>query len=342
MEHLAIDLGGRESQVCVRSADGQIVEERRWATRDLGTYLRGRGHSRVVIEACAEAFFVADEARKCGHEVRVVAATLVRSLGVGARRTKTDKRDARALSEVSCRIDLPSVHVPSADARQLKTQLGMRHALVRSRTMLINTVRGWLRGQAIGIRKSAEAFTQRVRESFGAMLLPSYVERQLSMIDELSKQIEAADQELAKLAKTSAVCPRLMSVPGVGPITALQFVAVIDELARFDSAHRVEAYLGLTPGEHSSSEKVRRTSITKAGSTAMRWCLVQAAWAARRARGKHAMIDWAVEVQKRRGKKVAAVALARKLAGILFAIWRDGTVYDPHNASRPVLGPAAA
>jgi transposase len=341
MEHIAIDLGGRESQICVRAADGRIVEERRWPTRDLGTYFQRRGRSRVVVEACAEAFWVADEARKHGHEVRVVAATLVRSLGVGARRTKTDKRDARTLSEVSCRIDLPSVHVPSAESRQLKTQLGMRHALLRSRTMLINTVRGWLRGQAVGVRKSAEAFTQRVRETAGPML-PSYVERQLSMIDELSHQIEFADKELAKLAKSSAVCPRLMSVPGVGPVTALQFVAIVDELSRFQSAHRVEAYLGLTPGEYSSSEKVRRTSITKAGSTAMRWCLVQAAWAARRARGKHAMIDWATEVQKRRGKKVAVVALARKLAGILFAIWRDGTVYDPHNASRPLPVNAAA
>jgi transposase len=294
-----------------------------------------------VVEACAEAFFVADEARKYGHEVRVVAATLVRSLGVGARRTKTDKRDARALSEVSCRIDLPSVHVPSAESRQLKTQLGMRHALLRSRTMLINTVRGWLRGQAVGIRKSAEAFTQRVRETAGPSL-PPYVERQLSMIDELSEQIEAADKELAKLAKASTICPRLMSVPGVGPVTSLQFVAIIDELSRFQSAHRVEAYLGLTPGEHSSSDKVRRTSITKAGSTAMRWCLVQAAWAARRARGQHAMIDWSIEVQKRRGKKVAIVALARKLAGILFAIWRDGTVYNPQNASRAVPSQTAA
>jgi transposase len=133
-----------------------------------------------------------------------------------------------------------------------------------------------------------------------------------------------------------------MSVPGVGPVTSLQFVAIIDELSRFQSAHRVEAYLGLTPGEHSSSDKVRRTSITKAGSTAMRWCLVQAAWAARRARGQHAMIDWSIEVQKRRGKKVAIVALARKLAGILFAIWRDGTVYNPQNASRAVPSQTAA
>src|SRR5437016_5857657 len=117
MEHLAIDLGGRESQVCVRASDGQMVEERRCPTATLGRYLAARPKSRVVVETCTEAFAVADAALAVGHEVRVVPATLVRSLGVGARRLKTDRRDARILSEVSCRIDLPSVHVPSRASR---------------------------------------------------------------------------------------------------------------------------------------------------------------------------------------------------------------------------------
>ena len=90
---------------------------------------------------------MADAARAAGHEVRVVPATLAPTLGVGARRMKTDRRDAQVLSEVSCRIDLPSVHIPSAAARAAKTLCGMRDGLVRSRTLLLNTVRGWLRTQ---------------------------------------------------------------------------------------------------------------------------------------------------------------------------------------------------
>jgi transposase len=130
MEHLAIDLGGRESQICVRSSTGEIVEERRLPTRGLGGYLGTRPRSRVVLETCSEAFAVADAALAVGHEVRVVPGSLVRSLGVGARRLKTDRRDARTLSEVSCRIDLPSVHVPSRASRDRKTMCGMREALV--------------------------------------------------------------------------------------------------------------------------------------------------------------------------------------------------------------------
>src|SRR6185437_25977 len=105
VEHLAIDLGSKKSQICVRAADGTVVEERKLETLALGPYLASRPPSRVIVETCAESFRVADIALEAGHEVRVVPATLVRTLGVGARKTKTDKRDAQILSEVSCRID---------------------------------------------------------------------------------------------------------------------------------------------------------------------------------------------------------------------------------------------
>jgi len=115
----------------------------------------------------------------------------------------------------------------------------------------------------------------------------------------------------------------------VGPVTAIAFVATLDTAKRFDSAHNVEAYLGLTPGEYASSEKHRRTGITKAGSSRMRWLLVQAAWIAKRAAPQDPTVQWAKNIAQRRGKKIATVALARKIAGILFAIWRDGTTYRP-------------
>jgi hypothetical protein len=109
MEHIGIDLGSKESQVCVRAADGTIVGEWRWRTERLLSFLQGRPAARVILETCTEAFRIAAIAQRAGHDVRVVAATLVRSLGVGQRGLKNDVRDARVLSEASCRIDLPSV-----------------------------------------------------------------------------------------------------------------------------------------------------------------------------------------------------------------------------------------
>jgi transposase len=339
MEHVAIDLGGRESQLCVRSCDGTILEEKRCLTRDLGTYLAKRPASRVILETCAEAFHVADRALELGHEVRVVPATLVRSLGVGARRTKTDKRDAQTLSEVSCRIDLPSVHIASDKSRELKTILNMREALVGARTKLINNVRGYLRGRAISIPRGPDAFFKAIdkllEKKEATSVLESSIQRQLRMIKALTVEIEEANKETAGLAKRDPICPRLMSVPGIGPITALQYVACVDDVTRFKSSHHLEAYFGLTPGENSSSEHRQKLGITKAGSPAMRKYLVQAAWAARRKHGQHPMLVWTLEVEKRRGKRIAVVALARKLAGILFAIWRDGTTYTPKLSARP-------
>jgi transposase len=332
VEHIAIDLGGRESQVCIRSSEGKILRERRVKTASIPKLLKERPASRVIVETCAEAFSVADAAKELGHEVRVVPAMLVRSLGVGARGVKTDERDARALSEVSTRINLPSVHVPSQTSRQRKSLCGMRDALVSSRTQLINTVRGWMRGQVTKPRTGkTETFPERVLQSAEGTELPTYVTRQLEAIKELTAHILAADKELEVLAEKDPTCPRLMSVPGVGPVTAIRFVAALDEIGRFSSVANVQSYLGLTPGENSSSDRKRRTGITKAGPAALRASLVQAAWAARRARGNHPMTAWSVEVEKRRGKRVAIVALARKLAAILFALWRDGSFYSPIN-----------
>jgi transposase len=147
VDHIGIDLGGRESQVCVRTPDGAIREERRLATAAIAEFLADRPPARVIVEACTESMPIADAARAHGHDVRIVAAQLVRSLGVGARRTKTDRRDAQALSAASCRLELPSIHLPSLMAREQRTLCSTREALVGARTQLVNTVRGWLRQQ---------------------------------------------------------------------------------------------------------------------------------------------------------------------------------------------------
>jgi len=157
---------------------------------------------------------------------------------------------------------------------------------------------------------------------------PDHVEQLLVVIETINAQIKKADQQIAKIANTDELCRRLMGVPGVGPVTAVVFKAVLDDIGRFKRAHLVESYLGLVPGERSSGDGKKRTAITKAGSRMLRTLLIQAAWGARRSRKRPPMAQWSVGVEQRRGKHVAAVALARKLAGVLFAMWRNGTEYD--------------
>ena len=338
MEHLAIDLGGKESQVCARLPDTTIVLERPWKTQSLEKLLQKRPHSRVILETSSEAFHVAEIALQLGHEVRVVPATLVRSLGVGARRVKTDVRDARTLSEVSCRIDLPSVHIPSLDARRRRANCRTRELVVATRTKLINHVRGYLRTQVLPQPARHPArFPDRVRETAFEQMhrLPPHLSNVLILIEETTVHLAELDEELAAEASQDPVCRRLMTVPGVGPATAMRYVAAIDQQERFTSAHRVESYLGLTAGENSSSERERRTGITKAGPPHVRWLLIQAAWCALRTRPQDPMVIWATTIASRRGKPIAVTALARKMAGILYAMWRDGTPYDPSKGAKP-------
>jgi transposase len=337
MNHIAIDLGSKQSQVCVRDAQGHILHEQKLSNAEL-LQLFESPPAVVSMETCAEAFAVADHARLKGHQVKVVASTLVRSLGVGARRVKTDKRDAQALSEVSCRIDLPSVHVPSSWSREVKTLCGLREALVSSRTKCINSVRGWLRTQLVRPRLSRKTIARKLREHFESrgQSLPPCVDRQLKAIEGLGEQIKAADAEIEALARASATCLLLMTAPGVGPQTALRFAAALDGCDRFADSHRVASYLGLAPGEDSSSTRKRITSITKAGPAAVRWLLIEAAWTALRWRPDDPMCRWAKRIGERRGRKIAVTALARKLAGVLYAIWRDREPYRAASAKSVV------
>jgi transposase len=343
MEHIAIDLGAKESQICARSASGEILEERRIATRPdkLRRYLGGRPKSRVILETGAEAFWVAEIARECGHDVRVVASMLAPSLGVGRRGLKSDLRDARVLSETSCRVDLPSVHIPRVETRRLQSRLAMREALVRNRTQLVNVVRGYLR--TIGERapmRSAERLITELREKL--TYAAEHLQPVLEAIEVLNRSVDKFDEELENLASRDELAKRLQTVPGVGIVTSLRYMATLDVANRFANGAAVGSYLGLVPSDHSSGQTQRRGSITKAGSPAMRAVLVQASWAAllSRRHRNDPMISWALEIARRRGKKIAVVALARKLSGILFAIWRDGTEYDAGRAAKAI--PTAA
>ena len=339
MDHIGIDLGGRESQVCVRNSAGAIVEEARRPTRELGAWLATRPASRVILETCTEAFRLAGIAGQHGHEVRVVAATLVRSLGVGQRGLKNDVRDARTLSEASCRIDLPSVHIPTVASQEVKAICVSREALVRMRTLLVNRVRSYVRSRmGRPVRATPDTLPGKVRQALvvDPEGLPAHLERILVILEALREQIAQADRELKALAQADVRMRRLMTVPGVGPVTSARFVAALDDVDRFPNASSVASYLGLIPGENTTGFRAKRTRLTRAGSPQVRWALGQAAWSLYLHRPRDPMVQWAKQVAARRGSQIAIMALARKLAHVLYALWKHGTNYDPVRGAQPV------
>lgn len=337
MEHIAIDLGSRKSQICVRNDKGEILEERRCVTWQLEGYLAMREPGgRVVVESSAEAFTVADWAFQSGHQVRVVPASLARTLGVGERGLKNDQRDARKLSEMDCRMGVPSIHIPSPMRRDQQARVTARQALVEVRTKLVNTVRSFFRTWALPpVKATPETLPKKVRAALLATPhgLPDYLEQMLVVLEGLNAQIAEADKALKQLAESDPICKRLQTMPGVGPVTSVCFATAIDDVERFDDASRLASYLGLTPGENTTGFRTKRTCMTKAGSSRTRWTLVQAAWTMVRTRPNDPLVRWFQTVAKRRGKKIAIVALSRKMARILYAMWRDGKSYNPQMAA---------
>lgn len=174
----------------------------------------------------------------------------------------------------------------------------------------------------------SRSFAARVEQAELPQHVLVQIEPLLIMLKSLNEQIKLADEKVAEIVKDDEVVKRLTTVPGVGPVTATTYAATLDGAARFRDAKQVRSYLGLVPREHSSGEKQHRGRISKAGNGRARALLVEAAWALLRwkTQGLH---EWATRIAARRGKATAVVALARKLAGILFALWRDGTELEP-------------
>ena len=215
--------------------------------------------------------------------------------------------------------------------------VAVRDALVRTRTGYIALTRALLRRHGWRVATgSADTFSRRVM----ALPLPgrllSEVAPLLAVMRTVNQQLAYSDGVIEAVTRPDARVQRLRTVPCVGPVTAAAFVATIDDAQRFHRAHEVEAYLGLVPKELSSGESQRRGRITKAGNRRMRWLLVQAAVSMLRLRDPRtaALRRWAMGIATRRGQKIAVVALARRLAGLLYAMLRDGTTYEPRAVPR--------
>src|SRR5262249_23783924 len=141
--------------------------------------------------------------------------------------------------------------------------------------------------------------------------------------------------ELTRLSAAEPVIQHLCTVSGVGPVVAAAFVSVVDQARRFERAHQLESYLGLVPGENTTGGKRRIGAITKKGNPYLRAMLVQAAWAFLHSSNPDDPLRcWAEAIAARRGKSIAIIALARRLAGILWALWRDRGVYDPQRVGQ--------
>ena len=332
MEHIGIDVHKRESQICILTPEGERIERRIQSTRQKFTAMfTDRPPARVLLEATTESEWVAQTIEQWGHEVIVADPNYAPMYPERRRRVKTDRRDARMLAEAARLGSYRPAHRMSAEQRQVRRQLLVRDLLVRARGRTIALARTLVRSEGLRVRAGdADQFGRYVSALELPNELQATIQPLLALWEQLTEQLADADAQLVATAAANPVVQRLTTAPGVGPVIATAFVATLDEAARFGGAHQVESYLGLVPSEDSSADRHRRGHITKAGNPRMRWLLVQAAWAALRSRRADTagLRAWATQLAKRRGQRIATVALARRLAGILFAMWRDQTTFD--------------
>ena len=332
MEYGAIDLHRRNSLIRIVTEDGGVVLDRTITTSHEGfqRMFEGRASMRVLVESGTESEWVAQVIERCGHEVIVADPNYALMYGSRHRAVKTDRRDVAALAE-ACRLGIyRSAHRVSAAQRAERRRLRVREQLIRVRTQAINLLRAQLRQEGYRLPSGSSAtVVPRLERLRVADPVAADLEPLRALLNELTPLIRRAEQAADRRAAADAVVGRLMSAPGVGPIVGLTYRAVLDDVARFHDANAVTAFVGLVSREDSSGSRRRKGTITKRGPNSLRVLLIQAAWVIwRQRRGRAALHAWVERLAARRGRRVAVVALARRLARILYALWRDECDYQ--------------
>lgn len=331
MVYGAIDLHMRFSQIRIVDADGTIVRECRIVTSrpQLVKAFADCGPLRILVEASTESEWVAQALESVGHEVVVADPNFAPMYGERQRRIKTDLRDVAALAEANRRGWYRPTYRVARAQRTLRQQLGVRRQLVRARTAMIAQLRALLRQEGLRLAGGhSSTLIARVARLDVPPTLRAVIAPLVEALQSLTAVINQTPQRLTAAAASDPVAVRLHTVPGVGPLVALTYRATLDEATRFARAGQVSSALGLVPREASSGERRHRGRITKVGPSDTRAVLVQAAWCCWRSRTFRttALRQWVDQLAARRGKRIAIVALARRLSRILYAVWRDATV----------------
>ena len=330
MVYGAIDLHMRHSQIRIVDAEGALIRERRIVTsrEQFVKAFAGFGAMRILVETGTESEWVAQTLEAAGHDVIVADPNYAPMYGEVTRRIKTDRRDVTALAEANRRGWYRAAHRTSASQRDTKQILRARRLLVQQRSGAVSLLRSLLRqsGYRLGTG-SCETVPGRVARLAVGGELGETLGPLCRHIAALTAAIHAFDARVQTRTASDAIVARLRSVPGIGVIVATTFRAFVDRHERFAHAGQVSAAIGLVPREDSSAERRHRGHITKAGPRELRSLLIQAAWVCWR-HGRGILRAWADDVSARRGRRIAVVALARRLSRILFAIWRDDTTFD--------------
>jgi len=321
---LAIDLAKGSFQVCAIGLDGAVLYNRVLSRTRLTNLLAEQSACVVAMEACATSHYWGRVAQSHGHEVRLVPAVYVKPF---VKRQKNDKADAEAIAEAASRPTMRFVAVKSAETQGRAVAFRTHQCLVRQRTQLINALRGHL--AEFGLVAPKGPASLKVLENAledQASDVPGHVRGMgaiyVEQIARLTEVIGRLAEELEAASRTDTQLRRLCTIPGIGPVTAGAVAAFAPDLATFDSGRNFAAWLGLVPKQRSTGGKTRLGSVSKMGQTDIRRLLIVGAmsvilWVVRKGGSAN---RWLAALVMRKPKMVAAVALANKMARMIWAL----------------------
>ena len=336
---VGLDVSKQETAICVRSRAG-VIEAAFKTPTDPDAICRSlRSHSAglrsVVLETGRMANWLYNELSLRGLPMVCVDARQAHAV-LSQMHNKTDENDAAMLAELARTGFYKRIEVKSRIAQERRALLRAREVAIKARMNVENTIRGLLASFGIRLPKHLKTYDQRVRMVLDNQpVLMGIISPLLRLRTEALRQAAALTKDIARVARTDEACRRLMSIPGVGAVSAVTFVATIDTPERFSRSRSVGAYIGLTSRRYQSGDIDYGGRISRRGDRMLRTVLYEAANSLMcrvKSGSGQGLKDWAMALKKRTSHKKAVVALARKLAVIMHAIWKDGTKFNPKEA----------
>lgn len=328
---IAVDVAKSVVEVAVSVKPGRVSERHRLSRTQFARFLGRRQPATVVMEACGSAHHWGRQAATFGHRVLLLPPHAVRPY---VPRNKTDRTDAKGLLEALRNEAIHPVPLKSVGQQTIAALHRLRSTWLTTRTARLNTIRGILREFGFPIPLGSRQVVPRVRrlledpDSGLPDALRPALDNAVAELHELEERQRTVERQLAAIAEETPLVARLQTIPGVGLLTATALVAFVGDVQRFPSGRHFASYLGLTPRESSSGLHRRLGAISKRGDSYLRMLLIHGARSilchAQRSASPGRLQVWALRLQQRQGHNKAAVALANKLARIVWSVWKKG------------------
>ncbi|HIA52132.1 MAG TPA: IS110 family transposase [Candidatus Melainabacteria bacterium] len=322
-----IDFHKKTSVVALGDSTGRVLEQITLPNElsQIRKYFKQFHGLECVVESCRGYEWLVEELQEMGHTVHMGDARSIKL--IAQTRCKTDKIDSRLLMELIAKDYLPTCYQPTRQERMLRELVRHRAQLVRSAVKHKLRVHAHLDKENKGI---FSPFTIQGRQKLNEVKLTEsrrqQVDDELEIIDFLELKIAEQDAKVKYISRSNPDVALLKTIPGFDVLMSIAFIAEVGDITRFKKAKQVAAFLGLVPRVYSSGDTRRNGRITKCGSKLMRWMLVQGAWSAIHASSN--LRKMFHDIERRKGKKVAVVAVARKLATIAYHVLKEKTEYQ--------------